>query len=314
MTRLNLVTLSLLGAGVLLGGCAKRECTDEERERAGADENDDCEVIEPLKEFEAEDSETRSIEWSSGLDLRIRGQIRDVDMVRGSADEIRVVYTAEVDLAQGRERDVVERTLAHLTTSLEQDGSAIVISADRGESDAALGARIRVELPSNFDADISIAKPSGMPGDVELEYLGDTRALDIDMNSTGADLEISDAGNLELVEINTHGDITVADPFSNLQQGVLHSTIGDIEALFDAVPESHVRIVADFGDVVVEVPADGDFNLSGVAERGVALGSLPADCVASAKPSPKKMRCNAGDPDGLTFDLEAWAEITVGYR
>jgi hypothetical protein len=188
-----------------------------------------------------------------------------------------------------------------------------VVSADRGSSKSNLGAAIVVELPPSFDSDLTIDKGE-QPGDVALEFLGNTRNLNVDMNALGADLHVADATNLLRATINTDGEIQITDGFASLEAAAVHSAFGDIGVRFKAVPVSHARVLADFGDLTVILPGDGDFTLTGTAERGVSTGNAPAGCSSSSSPSPKSMECNAGDPDGLTFELRASGEIQLGYE
>jgi ribosomal protein S17 len=316
MLKLKAPICALLAVSVVsFSGCVKRECTDEEREAAGADSNDDCTKFVPLRTFTADDAEERSIAWSSGTDLKIHGRVRTVSVVRGKADDtVTVAYKAQVELAQDREASVVEKTMSHLETSLIRKGDTIEVSADRGDSEAKLGAAIVVHLPPSFDANLVLDKTSSLPGDVTLSYLGNTSQLVVDMNATGADLTVADVDALRRVTINTHGDIALDGAFAVLDAAAVHTTIGDISARFAAVPDSHARLVADFGELVVTLPADGVFNLRAVGEQGVSTGNAPESCQSSQVPSPKLMKCNGGAGDLTTFDFEASQEIQLNFH
>lgn len=315
MKTLCLIPIALCLLPVMSTGCVSRECTDEEREAAGADSNDDCTKFVGLKEYTSDETKTSRRDWSDGDHVRITGRIRHVRVVEGdSSDEVVVEYTAQVDLASGREDDVVERTLGHLETSMSRSGDTVVFSADRGSSDARLGAKITVELPQGFNGRLTIDKTNTLRGDVDIRYLGDAPELVVDMNATGADLNYRDVGSLRHVEINTHGDIIGEAPFSDeLQTALLHNTIGEIDVSFAEAPRSHALIVAEFGDIAVKVPRDGAFNLSASGDD-VSIASLPSGCVTgTAGDESRLLQCDDGDPDGVTFDIVADGDVSVGF-
>jgi Putative adhesin len=311
MLALCAVTVS----AALSTGCVKRDCTDDERNAAGADSNDDCTKFVPLHTFTASKAEEKSAEWSSGTDLKVRGDVRSVQIVKGDVDDAVVVsYKAQVDLAEDRTKDVVEQTMEHLKPSLTRNGDTIEVSANRGDIHANLGAAVVISLPPGFDSDIVINKATALPGDVLLKYLGNTRQLNVDMDALGADLSIADVDAVRLATINTRGDIDINGVFTQLDKAVLHTSHGDIEARFGSAPQGHVKIVADFGEIVIRLPADGAFSLRGDAEQGVSLGKTPKACQTDSDSSGSLLQCNGGDPDGLTFDLKASQEIALGYQ
>ncbi len=315
MKTLCLIPIALCLLPVVSTGCVTRECTEEEREAAGADSNDDCTKFVALKEYTSDETETSRRDWSDGDDVRITGRIRHVRVVEGdSSDEVVVEHTAQVDLASGREDDVVERTLGHLETSMSRSGDTVVFSADRGSSEARLGATITVELPQGFNGRLTIDKTNTLRGDVDIRYLGDAPELVIDMNATGADLNLRDVSSLRHVEINTHGDILGESPFSDeLRTALLHNTIGEIDVSFSGVPQSHALIVAEFGDVAVKVPRDAAFNLSASGDD-VSMSSTPSGCVTgTGSDEARLLQCGGGDSGGITFDIVADGDVSVGF-
>lgn len=297
--------------------CAERECTDEEREEAGADENDDCTRYVPLVTFDADESETVREGWEPGDGVILTGDIRAVRVVEGNSDdEVVIVWRGQVALAEGREKDVVEATLDNLTTELRRSGSNIRFSASRNDSSADLGAAVTVQLPSGFDGVFEIDKRKARGGNVRIDYLGDAAELRVDMNDLGGDLDLGGVSGVRRAIINTRGDISMRGAFSSaLEAAVIHSHFGDVEARFSGVPESHVRIVTEFGDIDVNVPGSEDFTLSGVSDgRSVTFSNPPSGCLTRTNsPTSKDLLCNAGDPGGLTFDLEADGDITVSF-
>lgn len=310
---LTVATLSQLA----LTGCVERECTQEERESAGADENDDCTRYVPLKVYPSEESETERADWSPGDDVVIAGDVRGIVIVRGdSSDEVAVEWTAEVELADGREQDVIDATLDKLEISMTSSDGQVTFRGDRQDSKADLGAKIRVELPTDFDGRLRIDKTNMRGGDVRINYLGDATELVVDMNEPLADLTIADVDSLETVLVNAGDDITIDSPFgSNLVGAVLHTASGDVSAAFSAAPRGYARIVSDFaGDVTVDVPADADFTLSAIADGfgEVSFSGTPSSCDTRVRSEQDKaMVCNDGDPDGLTFEIVADGDIAV---
>jgi hypothetical protein len=306
--------LLALGACTLSTACVQRECTDEEREAAGADANDDCVRLVALHTFTSDDPEERTTEWSSGTDIKIGGLVRSVSIVKGDEASLSVTYSAQVDLAEDREASVVKKTMSHLKTSLTQKDGFIEVSASREDTDSNLGAAIVVHLPAEFDSNLIIDKTTSMPGDVALKFLGDTNQLVVDMNALGADLSITDAGALRRATLNTRGDIEISSSFASLDSAAIHTSHGDITARFSVVPEGHVKVFADFGELGVALPALGKFNLRAEAEQGVSTGNPPEHCKSNSVPSPKLVQCDGGDPDGLTFELRASQEIQLSYQ
>jgi hypothetical protein len=315
-SNLSILTMFALTQSAMVG-CAERECTEAEAEAAGADGNDDCTRFVPFVSFNEKEKHSSRRDWEMGDDVLITGDIRSVHVIEGeSEDEVRVVWNGQVDLAQGRERSVVDATLEHLTTSMTKSSAGkITFTADRKDSDADLGAAIVLELPAGFDGDLVIDKRNRRSGDVEIDFLGRAVSLEVDMNALGDDLELGGVSRLRTAIVNVDGDITMTGAFgSSLRAAVLHSSFGDIQARFDAPPESHARLVTDFGDVAVRVPADGDFTLAAVAERAVTFDGVPSACrTRDDSAASKAMICGEGDPAGLTFDLESDGEIDVTF-
>ncbi len=315
LTSISLITLCQLS----LVACVERECTQEEREAAGADDNDDCVRFVQLETFTSSDTQTESVGWSSGDDVLLIGDIRGVRVSRGDADdEVVVRWKPEAELAQGREQDVIEATWAKVAVELVSSGDQVTFSADRQGSAADVGAKIEVLLPSGFDGDLKIDKTNHRGGDVVIRYLGESKHLEVDMNEMLANLDLADVSSLETAIINTRNDITMGKAFGpNLDAVVLHTDSGDIEAKFSAAPKSHATIVSDFaGDISVDLPGDADFTLT--AEAGtsgeIEFSGTPSGCrTARDGEQFAAMVCNEGDPDGLTFDIISDDSVSITF-
>lgn len=314
-TSLHLACFATCFAFLSTTACAERECTQAEREEAGADENDDCTRYVGLVTFDAEDSESEREAWAPGDGVLLTGDIRAVRVVEGTLDDQVVIqWRGQVSLADGRERDVVDATLDNLTTQLSRSGSTIRFRASRNDSSADLGAAVTLQLPPGFDGVLEIDKRKARGGNVRTDYVGNASELRIDMNDFGADLDLGGVAGVRRAIINTRGDISMRGAFtSELEAAVIHSHFGDVEARFDGAPQSHVRIVTGFGDIDVNLPGRDDFTLSAVSDGGtVNFSSLPNGCLTRTNaPTNKDLLCNDGDPDGLTFELEADGDITV---
>ncbi len=317
----NLLTsISLIACCQLsLVACVERECTEEERAAAGADDNDDCSRFVPLKTYTSSDTETERVAWSSGDDVLITGDVRGVDIIEGSSsDEVVVRWQAETELADGREQDVVQATWDKLAVELRAVDGGVIFEGDRQGSAADVGAKIEVRLPTGFDGDLTIDKTNRRGGDVQINYLGDCRNLEIDMNEPLAELDLADVSSLRTALINTADDIRMRGAFGdNLEIAVLHTESGSIEAAFNAVPASHATIVSDFaGDVAVALPGDGDFTLT--AEAGtfgeVRFSGTPSSCrTAKDGEQSAAMVCNGGDDDGLTFEVISSDDAVISF-
>jgi hypothetical protein len=290
----------------------ERDCTDQEREEAGADDNDDCTRFVPLVVFDDDEKRRNTETWESGQDILVTGDLREVTVVQGSEGEVEFEWHAQAALAQGREQDVVDATMKHLSASSNSSASTVTFEADRGSSDADLGAALVIKLPPEFDARLHIDKRKERGGDVAIKYLGDAIELEVDMNDLGEDLTIGDAASLRRAVVNTTGDIEMTSAFGEvLQAAVLHSEFGDIVARFAAEPTSHARVISDFGDVSVEVGASANFTLTAEADT-VTFNGLPSTCsTRTDSETSKSLLCNDGDPDGLTFEVVASGEVTV---
>ncbi len=302
----------LLLAPTLLTNCVKRDCTEQERDEAGADDNDDCTRFVPLVVFDDDDEQTDVEPWESGQEIVLTGDIREVRVVRGSADEVAFDWHAQAALAQGREKSVVDSTMDHLTVALRSSSSKITFEADRGTSEADLGAAVVVKLPDGFDGRLFIDKRNERGGDVDIDYLGDAYELEVDMNDLGEDLTIGDASSLQRAIINTSGDIEMTSAFSDaLEAAAIHTEFGDIVARFESEPMSHAKIISDFGDVAIDIGSGANFTLTAEADT-VTFSGLPSTCSQRTdSETSKSLMCNDGDPDGLTFEVEASSEVTV---
>jgi hypothetical protein len=315
--RINplLQTSAVLGLLVGLNACAARECTDEERHEVDADDDAKCTKIEGFKTFTDETKEVKTEAWEAGDDLLINGHVKKIDVVEGSGDEVKVSYQAQVDLAQSRSDEDVLATMENLTNSLEKSGSTIRVSADRGDSESNLGALVRVELPSGFDGNITIKKGSSLVGDVDLDFVGAAKEVELDLDSLG-DVRIQTALGLEVTKINCNGDIlTGSFDAENFVSAVLHTEIGDIETSF-AKPPSHSAIIqADFGDIDITLPDEGDYTMQVTAEDGVSVSGLPGACeLNNEDEQAQSLTCNAGDADRVTFTIESDGEAVIGFR
>ncbi len=308
--------------GVLVAGlasaCAERECTQEERLEAGAEDDDQCRRIVPLRTFKADPSDAvrRERRMDPGQDLRIEGDVRSIEIIAGdSEDELVVTFLAEVELADGRSQEVARATMEDLETSLSRSGNTVMVRADRGESRARLGAQVTLELPTEFSGKLWIEKFSGRTGDVEIDYLARARELDIDIESIG-DVKLSHTGDLRRVLVNTEGDIdTTAFRSPELDIVYLYSEFGDISTGFDRSPSDHVWLQTDFGDIRVDVPADDDFILLAEGSSGVQLVDVHDDCTADNSDADRKsLICNAGDDEGITFNVRADGAVRVRAR
>lgn len=316
MTLTKTLSISLLGAlAFSANGCALRECTEEERVAAAASDDATCGRIEPFERFVGSDEEELSVDWESGDHLLVEGAIRELEIIEGSSsDTVEVTYQPLVDLATGRTQEVVEATMDNLTNSLESVDGTIVVSSSRGDSGSNLGSIVLISLPSDWDGDVNIDIMGNLPGDMDLDFLGEAKALTIDKDSLG-DLEVDNPNLLEEATINVRGDIlTGSFSADNLFGAVVHTTIGDINTAFSDVPSVVAKIVADFGDIEILLPDTGDYTMQVVAEDGVMIDDEPNACVIDDdEENAQSMTCGDGDDDRTTFEIDADGEVEIGF-
>lgn len=298
------LVIGLVGAGA--AGCAARECTEEERAELDVEDDEKCTRIVPFKQFTGDTVEKTEV-WEPGDSLVVTGHVRELRIAKGSSDQVKVKYQAQVDLAEDRSDAVVLKTMENLTNRLEKSGATLTVSADRGDSDSNLGAKVVIELPAGFDGKVSVKLGSNLPGDVSLDFLGKAPALDVDLETLGKDLSVKDTAQVVRAIINTEGDInTGAFAAADLEEVVVHSSQGDIETAFSAVPSQAADVLADFGDVVLGLPSTGDYTLQASGDDGVNISGAPKACVVDDDDeNAQSMTCNAGDTGTLTFEVIA---------
>lgn len=296
--------------------CVARECTGEEAAEVGATGADECETL-TLPEPHESDSETETLDYASGMGLRITGDFRNLEVERGSAGEIEVVYKARVDLAEGRSQKVIDATLAELDVSVSDTGDDIAVVAERsGNSNVA--ALIQVRIPDDFDGDIVIRQGNSKNdgGEVELSSVGSARSLEVDLPSTGDQLTLATPNTLRSAVINVDGFwdiVTGAFSSSELVGATLTTDSGDIKTGFSVVPLSQaVRVLSEDGDITVALPGEGDYTMQAASSEFSFDARIPPSCEEATNSGGGSLTCGAGSEDmEFDFQFESEGAITV---
>lgn len=309
---------------VLLASTAcgeSRPCSEEEVEnRDTVDCSSDVELV--TYTASSDDAVTVTQRWDSGTALHLEGAVREVTVVEGEGEEISITYRAQVELAEGRPESFVRETMDRLDVSFEARGDELVFEATHPETKAELGAIVTVAIPTDFDGALSIQKYIA-PGDVVIEFLGEARGLDVDMEAIGYELLVQDSGALRTVRLNAAGNIETIDfDDADLEQVVINSEEGNVVTGFDVVPKEHARIITGKikdgklkdtgGNVRVSVPVDGDFSLA-TYTKNRARFSGEGDCArVEIAHDIQTLDCGEGDVDGLlTFSIKSGSNIDV---
>lgn len=320
--RLLVVTAAL---GWLSTACGpSRACTKEEAENG---DTLDCSSDVELVTYTAgsDDTVTLSQTWESGVALELEGAVRELTIVEGDSDDVEITYRAQAELADGRPESFVRNTMDALEVSFEKRGDVLRFQADHPSSNAALGAIVSVALPRDFDADLVVQKYDA-PGDVAIEFVGQARSLDVDMESDGAELLVQDTGALTMVRLNASGNVeTAAFASRELEQVVINSERGHIVTTFDRIPRSHATLITGKlddgvlkdtgGDVELRLPADGDFSLASYTKNKARFMGADACEQTRIAYDIHTLDCGSGDVDGLlTFLVQSGGDIDVELR
>jgi hypothetical protein len=298
-----------------------RPCTEEEAENR---DTVDCSSEVELETYTAnsEDTVTVTQRWDSGKSLHLEGAIRELNVVEGDGNEVEITYRAQVELADGRPQSFVRETMDQLEVNFETRGDDLVFEATHPGTKAELGAIVTVAIPMEFDAELSIQKFIA-PGDVAIEYLGQARGLDVDMEAIGFDLSVQDSGALRTVRLNAAGNIdTVNFGDPKLEQVVINSEDGNVVTGFDVVPREHARIITGKledgnlkdtgGNIRVSVPADGDFSLATYTKNRARFTGASGCARTEIADDIQTLDCGDGDVDGLlTFSIKSSSNIDI---
>lgn len=298
-----------------------RPCTEEEVEnRDTADCSSDVELV--TYTASSEDTVTVTQKWQAGKSLHIEGAVREVTVFEGDSREVAISYRAQVELADGRPESFVRETMQHLDVSFEARGDRLTFEATHPGTKAELGAIVSIAIPPDFDGDLSIQKYIA-PGDVVIEFLGEARSLDVDMEAIGFDLSVQHPGALRTARLNAAGNIDTVDfDHKALERVVINSEEGNIVTGFDVVPSDHARVITGKlkdgklrdtgGNIRVSVPADGDFSLATYTKNRARFTGA-GDCVRrEVAYDIQTLNCGEGDADDLlTFALKSSRNIDV---
>lgn len=301
--ELKLGLAALVVAG-LTSGCISRECTDDERESAGLEADEDCRRLVSLETFFSEDSETLEVDWEPGTDIELDGAFAEILVEGGNADSLAVTFRRQVDLASDREDDVVARTLELLEVDVAERGGVIEVTSDRGDSAAALGASVVVRLPENFDAELTLRQGrDDLRGNILVDELFDATVLIARGAGIRNAIEVGDPSRLRAAQVNTGHDIRTG-PFgsSEIDEVILNSSNGNIETAFVRAPSEGSRIYArGRAELLLEDSIDGVLQITA---RDNDVVGLPAACSPRTSLQVPTWVCGDGS-EFLSFDVRA---------
>ena len=307
--NVGLFALATLG---LASSCVRRECTPEERDAAGLGPNEDCRRFVSTRTFEAARSQIIEVDWSPGTDINVDGAVGEIVVESGDEGVVEFAFTGQVDLASDRSDEVVERTLSLLELGVTDRDGVIGVEVGRGQSQAALGARLVLRLPRNFDAALSLRQSrSDVPGDIVVEELYDTAELVVRAGGAFNEVVVVDPGRLETAQINGDDDIRTG-PFGSraLFAVVLNSTRGDIQTGFVRAPAMNARIFAAGAvDMILDDRIDGVLQIDALRDE---VNQLPVACSARNSLALPTWVCGDGS-DYVSFDVRG-EQVTVDFR
>jgi hypothetical protein len=299
-------------------GCVARECTAEEQREVGATGADECTTYTPPEQHEG-DAEVETVAYAAGADLIVRGDFRNLEIEAfsgGGTGDVEVTYTPVVDLAEGRDEDVVEATLAELEVTVDGTDDAITVTANRS-GDSNVAAILNIRIPDDFDGDIDVDQSAEKndAGEAELTFLGNARNLTIDLNASCTKLFIKGSQLVTAaVQVNGFCDIE-ADPFESpdFAGATLESESGDIKAGFAAIPPSAaVHVTSEDGDLSIRLPGEGDYTMQATSPDFTFGAAIPPSCSEATNAGGGSLTCGAGSEDEeLDFDLTSDGKIEI---
>jgi len=183
-----------------------------------------CKVtIEPLTRYEGTPV-SESIAYTAGKAVHVIGANGQIDVVRGSSDQVEVTFspfTMDEDTAEDRAVSEMENKLELTATD---SGEILIEVVLKDGSSSYLGADIKVALPSTFDGGFEIDQGNG---GVEADLSGSTPSSTDVENTGGGSIQVSGArGKLRV--IGSAGDIDVSVAAWGVDNGVVQAGAGDI--------------------------------------------------------------------------------------
>lgn len=184
-----------------------------------------CKVtIEPLVRYEGTPV-TETVAYTPGTAIHIIGANGQIEVVRGTTDEVKVTFspfTMDEDTAEERAVSEMENKL-ELTAA--NGTSELLIEAAKGDgSSSYLGADIKVTLPSTFDGGFEVDQGNGS---IEADLSGGLPTSTDVVNDGGGSIKVTGArGKLHIV--GSAGDVEVSVAEWAIDDGSVETGAGDL--------------------------------------------------------------------------------------
>lgn len=302
-------TLAILafGGGVVAVssvGCEVQDCEEEQVEEldggteSGAEEEQaegSCVVFKSTERCTGAVTESMTRAWESGQNVTIDAFHGDVEILRGTADELTLDFTPFSRQAHDADPAECEDDFNSVHFTMSETGDvAIDTFRDQGETDF-LGAHIRVHLPENFDAALNIDTGNGT---TQLNYLGAATALDLVSGLGPCNIITGSTTSLNVL-CNNDLDVFVSGVPEGLTTGLLSTDFGNIIADFPTGPAYAIQAFAEDGTV-----DEGNAEAAGCDVNTAAAGSKTISCGGGVQGDPLfQVTANAVTP-----------EITLSFR
>lgn len=202
-------------------------------------------------------SETVSVEYTAGMDVRIESYFGNVRVVRGTSNaEVEVVFRPFVTETELDEVGAQAQIEAELDLSVQAEGAIVIAAAREAGASAHVGADIEVRLPADFSGDFQIDQ---VDGNVEVDLAG-TAAISTTIETTGrGDVHVEGAAG-ELAVETAIGNISIdVASWSADDDGYVHVNESGNISIAVAAGANGTMIVNAQGGVITEpatIPAD----------------------------------------------------------
>jgi hypothetical protein len=252
--------------------------------------------LETVSRFESTRPLVLEGTWDPGVAATIEGINGNIEVVRGTENAVvRATFSPFVFLKSYTSPSEVaphfEKLLAEV---LPDDGTSgvLVRSSRTGGSPSTLGADIVVEIPSAFDATLSIRQNNG---ETDVSFAGNAKGIELESSSGSCNVACSAAA----AALNIFCDI------------------GDVAVDVPGAPAGNdVRMIrTDAGDITVSfanVPATQRFSVEATASEGMVQITGGAACgVQDGSGGLKIVSCHGAAPGDPVYQLNAATQSDI---
>ncbi|MCC6558029.1 MAG: DUF4097 family beta strand repeat protein [Polyangiaceae bacterium] len=238
-----------------------------------------CKVtVEPLTRYEGTPV-SESITYTPGKPIHIIGANGQIDVVRGSSDQVEVTFspfTMDEDTAEDRAVSEMENKL-ELTAA---DGSEILIEVGlKDGSSSYLGADIKVAIPSTFDGAFEVDQGNG--------------GVDVDLGGgapTSTDVQNTGGGGVKV--LGARGKLTIEGSAGDVEVSVAEWAAGG----------ENGSVKAGSGDISFTLPASANGTLTVTPNGELTESGIPTDWT-SAENEAGKSYTMGSDATGAHVDV-----------